>query len=290
MEERSVVVGVDGSLESLTAAEWGAAEAASRRVTLRLVCVSQAQSVREEWPVRLEEDGGSHPQARQVLAEARRRAVSGRPGIRVTEDLVAGSAVRSLLKAAGDTGLLVLGSRGLGPVAGFVVGSVGISVIAHARTPVVSVRRQDRTAIDDAPVVVGLDLEHGCAPVLDFAFETAARRGAVLRVAHAWSQRSLYGYPSALPDSSGVDAADGEVHSHYRRVLHPWRRRYSAVAVEEHPARADAAPHLLRLAADASLLVVGRRTRGHPFPTRIGPVTHAVLHHVACPVAVVPHE
>ncbi|MEU3192890.1 hypothetical protein ABZ686_20140 [Streptomyces sp. NPDC006992] len=36
--------------------------------------------------------------------------------------------------------------------------------------------------------------------------------------------------------------------------------------------------------------MTGRRTRGHPFPTRIGPVTHAALHHAACPVAVVPHR
>jgi nucleotide-binding universal stress UspA family protein len=61
------------------------------------------------------------------------------------------------------------------------------------------------------------------------------------------------------------------------------------VQVEDHLARADIAPYLLHLGTDASLLIVGR-PRGHPFPTRIGPVTHAALHHVTCPVAVVPYE
>ncbi|MEU5591806.1 universal stress protein [Streptomyces sp. NPDC020298] len=37
------------------------------------------------------------------------------------------------------------------------------------------------------------------------------------------------------------------------------------------------------------LLVVGSRTDPHAAEGRLGPVTHAVLHHTCCPVAVVPH-
>ncbi|MGC5038088.1 universal stress protein [Streptomyces sp. DT190] len=50
------------------------------------------------------------------------------------------------------------------------------------------------------------------------------------------------------------------------------------------------APELVRAASGASLAVVGRRNRGAHPGTHVGPVTHAVLHHVACPVAVVPHD
>ena len=38
------------------------------------------------------------------------------------------------------------------------------------------------------------------------------------------------------------------------------------------------------------LLVVGRRIRPARLGPHIGPVTHAVLHHARCPVAIVPHE
>ncbi|GAA2375667.1 hypothetical protein GCM10010246_83270 [Streptomyces cuspidosporus] len=47
---------------------------------------------------------------------------------------------------------------------------------------------------------------------------------------------------------------------------------------------------VLRAAAEAGLLVVGRQThRSAPGP-HIGPVTHAVLHHSPVLVAVVPHD
>ncbi|WP_374117264.1 hypothetical protein [Streptomyces sp. MNU76] len=35
---------------------------------------------------------------------------------------------------------------------------------------------------------------------------------------------------------------------------------------------------------------MGRRTRDGRPGSHIGPVTHAVPHHVGCPVAVVPHD
>jgi len=47
---------------------------------------------------------------------------------------------------------------------------------------------------------------------------------------------------------------------------------------------------LLSVAARAQLMVVGRRARRTAVGARIGSVTHGVLHHAECPVAVVPHE
>ncbi|MDH6115499.1 nucleotide-binding universal stress UspA family protein [Kitasatospora sp. MAP12-15] len=40
--------------------------------------------------------------------------------------------------------------------------------------------------------------------------------------------------------------------------------------------------------AGADLLVLGRRIRRHGTP-RIGPAAHALVHHIQCPIAVVPH-
>ncbi|MGW7790094.1 universal stress protein, partial [Streptomyces tricolor] len=36
-------------------------------------------------------------------------------------------------------------------------------------------------------------------------------------------------------------------------------------------------------------VALGRRTRTRPLGAHIGHVTHAALHHIAAPVAVVPH-
>ncbi|MDF3142987.1 universal stress protein, partial [Streptomyces sp. T21Q-yed] len=52
--------------------------------------------------------------------------------------------------------------------------------------------------------------------------------------------------------------------------------------------------HARRVLVDASheadLLVVGARRREGHFGLQLGRVAHAVLHHSACPVAVVPHR
>ncbi|WBP86315.1 universal stress protein [Kitasatospora cathayae] len=48
---------------------------------------------------------------------------------------------------------------------------------------------------------------------------------------------------------------------------------------------------LVDAAADADLLVVGRRRRPHHHVgMRLGPVAHAAIHHAQSPVAVVPHD
>ncbi|KJY44392.1 hypothetical protein VR46_20725, partial [Streptomyces sp. NRRL S-444] len=68
-----------------------------------------------------------------------------------------------LASSAADADLLVLGSRGLGAMAGFVVGSTGSATIPETDTPVVLVRSVDgqdrppRPAGDAGPVVLGVD-------------------------------------------------------------------------------------------------------------------------------------
>ncbi|CAM5242782.1 UspA domain-containing protein OS=Streptomyces aurantiogriseus OX=66870 GN=GCM10010251_49220 PE=4 SV=1 [Streptomyces aurantiogriseus] len=73
-------------------------------------------------------------------------------------------------------------------------------------------------------------------------------------------------------------------------LLQVWREKYSEIEVLETVTEGRARSVLLRAASSASLLVVGHRLTERPVGPRTGPVTHAVIHHVGCPVAVVPHE
>jgi nucleotide-binding universal stress UspA family protein len=72
-------------------------------------------------------------------------------------------------------------------------------------------------------------------------------------------------------------------------TLRPWCEKFPGVPVSETVSAGRAAPQLVRASTRACLVVVGRRTRDARLGAHIGPVAHAVLHHVACPVAVVPH-
>lgn len=277
-----VAVGVDGSDESMAAAEWGAREADARGAALFLIC---AAGHRFEGPltpaVRQEET------AAEFLAAARRRVAAILPELPVTEKIASEPPAKALIDAADESAVLVLGSRGLGSLAGFVVGSVSLSVIAHAQTPVVTVRGQ---VSQGNTVAVGIDVRQNCEPLLEFGFALAARRGWAVRTVHSWSITQMYGYPSALPDVRSVMDADAEASKRSHELLAPWQKRYPDVRTEVSTGSVAIIPHLLKAGTDAALVVVGRRTRGHPFPTRIGPVAHGMLHHAASPVAVVPHE
>ncbi|MCH6160815.1 universal stress protein [Streptomyces marispadix] len=281
-EPRPVAVGVDGSAESLAAVEWAGAHAVSHDVPLWIVCARRkplgAADGQEPWP-------------QEQLHAAHRLAAGLYPSLKITEDAVCESPVKALMSVASEAGLLVLGSRGLGTVEGFVLGSVGLSVIAHTRRPVVAVRGRmpAGAAAETGPVVAGIDPHDRHADVLDFAFRTASAQRRTLRVAHAWSVRALYSYPSALPEPRMTAQAGRQAQQALEETLQPWRERFPDVTTEIWTEGAAVAPYLLQVASDATLLTIGRRPRGHPFPTRIGPVAHALLHHSPRPIALIPH-
>lgn len=196
----------------------------------------------------------------------------------------------------------MLGSRGLSGIGGFLVGSVGLSAVAHAQRPVVLVRTGEQAADEHEkdsagtpsaatpyrPVVLGLDIDAPDDALLAFAFEEAARRGTALRAVHAWSLPPYYVYGLAVdPALHGELAA--QVAAELTEALRPWRHKYPSVEVTEDCVAGSASVRLVDASQKASLVVVGRRTRRAALGPHIGSVAHAVLHHATAPVAVVPH-
>ncbi|KOV36018.1 hypothetical protein ADK60_07510, partial [Streptomyces sp. XY431] len=187
---------------------------------------------------------------------------------------------------------LVLGSRGLGAVAGFLVGSVSRRVLTRVGCPVVLVRKGEAAGeAGGGEVVVGVDPYQGAAEVLGHAFAAAERRGLPLRAVYAWTLPVAYQYAgiAASVDVSGEmqGFAEGEL----ARVVQPWRAEHPGVTVVEEVLNARPAKVLAeRAAAGAELVVIGRRVRRSPLRAHLGSVAHAVLHHVPCPVAVVSYE
>ncbi|WP_329267855.1 universal stress protein [Streptomyces sp. NBC_01451] len=298
---RSVVVGLDGSAESRAAAEWAAREAKRRFLPLRLVHVRETVPA----PMTLAPLLGAPPAEDRwdIPRGAAEELRSRHPGLDVTVDQVPGRPADVLTEAAKDAVLLVLGSRGLGGVGGFLVGSVGQAVVAHAEQPVVLVRAGERVADGQAadpsvipfagtpfgPVVLGLDTDSPDEAVMTFAFEAAARRVAPLRIVHAWDLPPYFAYGlPADPELNALLAKQEAVA--VAEVLHRWKEKYPAVTVVEESRAGNPAVHLVDASREASLVVVGRRIRRSAFGAHIGPVTHAVLHHAAAPVAVVAHD
>ncbi|MGW1977617.1 universal stress protein [Streptomyces sp. NPDC001889] len=292
---RTVTVGLDGTRESLAAAEWAAREARLRGLALRMVQVWEAvplmqapflgRETRQRW------DEPSERIPFETAQALRRR----HPGLDITWRQLTGRPAEVLPEAAEESELLVLGSRGLGGLGGFLLGSVGQSVVARAERPVVFVRapegdEEGALPETDGPVVLGLDANAPDDALTAFAFDAAARRETALRVVHSWNLPPYFAY--GLPPDPELNAqlADGEART-LAEVLRPWRQKYPALDVIEEARPGKAVDQLVDASRRASLVVVGRRIRrATPFGGRIGSVAHAVLHHAAAPVAVIPHQ
>ncbi|MFI0515888.1 universal stress protein [Streptomyces sp. WSLK1-5] len=287
---RPITAGIDGTEESLAALGWAAREAVRRDTALRVVHAWRFQ------PYEGIDAGDRDTQAdwaREAVTEAVRTVTGRYTGLEVDTDLVEGGSVDVLVSAAADAEMLVLGSRGHGPVVGFLVGSVGQQVIAESTRPVVLVRAGDQASAEAAgrEIVVGQEGDpQDSAETLRFAFETAAARGAAVRAVRAWTLPPVFAYSPAslqlLDEAGGLEPYEKKA---LAAALQPWRERFPGVPVVEHVEMGSAGQVLLSVAARAQLMVVGRRARRTAVGNRIGSVAHGVLHHADCPVAVVPH-
>jgi len=287
---RPITAGVDGTEESLAAVDWAAREAVRRGLALRVV---QAWRFQPYEALDAADPDTQSGWVRDALAEAVRGVTARHPDLEVATDAVAGETVETLVAAAAESELLVLGSLGHGPVVGFLLGSVGQQVIAEAARPVVLVRAGDRPTAEAAgrEVVVGQQGEpDDSAETLRFAFETAAARGATVRAVRAWTLPPVFAYSPGsmhlLDEAGGLEPFETKA---LAAALQPWRERFPDVPVIEHVEIGSAGQVLLSVAARAQLMVVGRRAHRTAVGARSGSVAHGVLHHAACPVAVVPH-
>ena len=138
-----IVVGVDGSPESLAALRWAAQEARLRGAMLRAVHAWFMPMVFTSGPplLVLPEAGDElGEEGDKVLSDALEAVAPDVEGLALERSVVEGSAAHCLLRAAEGADLLVLGSRGHGGFHGLLLGSVSQQCAHHAPCPVVIVR------------------------------------------------------------------------------------------------------------------------------------------------------
>jgi len=283
---RTVIVGVDGSESALRAVRWSAAEAARRRVPLRIVT---AFGWTQDHAVGQLGLGSSHRdimlgESRRHLAEAAAVAERAVDGLAVEQQLVIGFPIPVLTAEARRAQLVVIGDRGLGGVTGLLLGSVATALAAHADSPVVVVRGEDGDPDPAAPIAVGVDGSPVSEAALAFAYEAAAARGVPLIAVHTWRDAVVNPTVAPLLDWEAIEAAEGQV---LAERLAGWSEKHPDVPVQRMVPRDRPAHALVELSRRAQLVVVGSRGRGGIAGLLLGSVSHALLHRAHCPVAVV---
>ena len=141
-----VVVGVDGSAESLRALGWAARYATATGARVQAVRAWHYPDVAGQAPVGVAPDPvhqQTEAQQLAVLDEAIAGAYSGLPGPVAESRLGYGHPAQVLIEASKEADLLVVGSHGHGAFTGMLVGSVSIHCVTGAFCPVVVVRGSD---------------------------------------------------------------------------------------------------------------------------------------------------
>ncbi|KUO08248.1 universal stress protein [Streptomyces sp. DSM 15324] len=285
-----VTVGLDGSPESLAAARWAADEAEKRGLALRLL---------HAWPLLAPEPARvAAPEvdqnywAKRLVHTAQAELQAHHPGLTVLGTLVPEDAQVALVRAAAESEMVVLGSRGLETVESYIMGDVSMPVVARAGRPVVLVRaeRAEQPASGSpGRVVVALGLRTPGDELLDFAFHSAAARKVPLLAVHGHSV-PLHARMPWGADHTVTEEITKKARKELGRALRPWHEKYPQVEVVDSVRLTSPAKAVLKAAEGAALLVVGRRAHRRGGTPHLGPVAHAALHHGRCPVAVVPHD
>lgn len=285
-----IVVGVDGSEPGLRAVDWAADEAALRGAPLRLVYASLWE--RYEG-ARLAEDLGEPSErvrAEDIVDSAARRAHLRRPDVKITTDVLPEEPEYTLLRESRNASLLVTGTRGRSALTEALLGSVSLTVAAHAHCPMIVVRgSHDNRALPatHGRVVVGVGERPTSSAAVRFAFEEAGRRGAEVEAVRAWrcpahettDHPLLAGEPARLHEEQAVEALESALQD-----------APADVRLHRRTAEGHARNALVDASRDADLLIIGAKRRQRHFGLQLGRVTHGVLHHSACPVVIVPEQ
>jgi nucleotide-binding universal stress UspA family protein len=301
-----IVVGVDGSDQSLCALSWAAREAQLRRTPLHVVTaytipVFAASSMDAGYATL--DDQVIREGAEAVLEQAVARLADY--AIEVHPSVETGDAAGVLLDLSEEAELLVVGSRGRGGFVGRLLGSVSSAVPAHAKCPSVTVPLACAARLgqvdlevprgkhppvgpeaEEKVVLVGVDGSEQARTATLLAAEQAQRWGYPLKVvcalppftgSLAWVPAPLDREALYLDLQNQLDAGTAWLRSHFPGL------EISGEVLEGSPIEV-----LIDATRTAALLVLGTRGRGGFTGMLLGSTSQGVLHHAKGPVMVVP--
>jgi nucleotide-binding universal stress UspA family protein len=205
--------------------------------------------------------------------------------------LLEGRAADEILDLAEQigAGLVVIGSRGLGPVGRIALGSVSEAVIHHSRLPVLVLRGED--AWPPERVIFGDDGSEAARAAGDLGASLCGHHGARALVLHAYPR-----LPEVDAAGRGFDPriVDDELRRAFSALLERSRELESRLGSRP-KARlvvGEAAASLLEAAEkdapERTLLAVGSRDLGVIGRMRLGSVSTKVVHAAKGPVLVHP--
>lgn len=286
----AIVVGIDGSPASQEALTWAADEAALEQRPLVIAHAAPPPSpTASAWLMSV---GVDHHQvveqlrteSRALLEPARARVLDAHPELQVHLAVRLADPREALLELGVDAHLLVVGSRGLGPVRSLLLGSVSLALAKHSTTPVVVTRHLEQ-ARTPGGVLVAVAHDGTDRRALEIAFEVADARDLPLTALHCfWDMNKISQGAVDVPDDEpGLD----DERARLRDAVRHLEERYPDVKVHLQLTRGFVDARLLEASKHADLIVLGHQPKALLNELVYGSVAPEVVEHAECSVAIV---
>jgi nucleotide-binding universal stress UspA family protein len=150
-ERELIVVGVDGSRESVGALAWAARYGAACGGRIRALLVWRYPSAVGPAPPGVAPESVTDEVRATMSGHLTAAIAEGAPDAEVEPLIGYGHPAEVLVDASREADLLVVGSRGRGAFTGMLVGSVSLHCVHHAFCPVVVVRKGTSPERDASP-------------------------------------------------------------------------------------------------------------------------------------------
>ena len=288
INDKAILVGVDGSHASYKATWWAANYAKHAGLTLQIVCAyslpSYAAVSFDATYTAMGDDNAAHSDAQEILSKA--KAIADEQGVEAATLIVTGDPASVFVELSRNYNLIVIGNRGKGGLAERLLGTTSSSLPAYAYCPIVVVPYTD----DDGnlmhlnntitKVAVGSDESKWGLKALEIAAAFADSWGAELDVI------------SAVPNMKGSE--DEGVMASFQEDLDvrikPLEAAYPNLKINKQIVSGPAAGALTKASYDHDVVVVGSRGRGGFTGLLLGSTSQGLLQHAVGPVYVVPRK
>ena len=285
INDKAILVGVDGSHASYKATWWAANYAKHAGLTLQIVCAyslpSYAAVSFDATYTAMGDDNAAHSDAQEILSKA--KAIADEQGVEATTLIVTGDPASVFVELSRNYNLIVIGNRGKGGLAERLLGTTSSSLPAYAYCPIVVVPYTD----DDGNL---MHLNNTITKVAVGSDESKKALEIAANFAAAWDAE--LDVISAVPNMKGSD--DEGVMASFKDDLEvrikPLEEAHPDLKINKQIVPGPAVGALTKASYDHDVVVVGSRGRGGFTGLLLGSTSQGLLQHAVGPVYVVPRK
>ncbi|WP_353065285.1 universal stress protein [Arcanobacterium hippocoleae] len=289
--ENLVAVGVDGSVPSIAAVEWGFEQALRRKAELQLVCVYDLPYyAAHNFPIGapdVSHEGALIRAAAEKMINDLAAKYKDR-GLVVSTKLIEGDPTEELVQLSKQAALLVVGGRvnRQGRISDRILHTVSTMLPAHACCPTVVVGADTLTGhLPVRKIAVGVDGSESAKMALQRAVWEADRWGAELLVVSTVNVDSVSWVPQFTLSKEFYDDLHAGIQRQISEVDEGRDVKISINVTQGNPVNV-----LADVSKEVDLLVLGTRGRGGFIGMLLGSTSQAIMELAQCPAFLVPRR